>query len=117
MVVLNNILFRDKLFGEILERFSKFASKHLSKDCISKEEQTVQECDWTDLLIQILQFGNIFALSRFQYRIKMNECEVIGCLAQTTEETQVIIRNFGRIELSLCERCMSKFKSTTKYQE
>jgi hypothetical protein len=47
----------------------------------------------------------------------MDECEVVGCLAQTTGETQVTIRNFGKIELSLCGKCMSKFESKEKNQE
>lgn len=117
MVVFNNDIFRDKLFGEILENIFKFNSKYRQRDCISKEVQTVKECEWIDLLIKILQFGNTFALSRFQYRIKMDECEVVGCLAQATEETQVTIRNLGKIELFLCRKCMSKFKSITKDQE
>jgi len=60
------------LFGEILGSLYKFASEYTWKDRISNAEQTVKECDWTDLLLKIFEYGNKYVLSKFQYRIRIH---------------------------------------------
>jgi hypothetical protein len=114
MATVNNDSFENKHFGEILRNISKFASNYAQKDFISKAEQIAKEYEWTGLLVKMLQYGNRSVLSNLQYRIRLDECEVIGCLAPAIEERKVTIRKLGKIEIPLCSTCMSKFQSVAE---
>jgi hypothetical protein len=75
MVLVNKASDEDKAFVEILKDLSVFRSNYQHKDHLTDSEVIAKECQWTDLLIKILKYGNEYQLLSFQYRVVMEEDE------------------------------------------
>jgi hypothetical protein len=73
MVLVDNDSDENKVFAEILGGLSMFRSKHQHKDLLIDSEVIMKECQWTNLLIKIVRYGNEYSLTSFQYRIVMAE--------------------------------------------
>jgi hypothetical protein len=62
-----------ELFRNILQNLLMFQSNYLPRNQISESALIVKEYEWTDMLMEMVEFGNAYVLSSFQYRIVMED--------------------------------------------
>lgn len=59
------------LFQNMIDNLLKFQSNHLFQGHTSEVEQIITEYEWIDMLMEIVEYGNKYVLSSYEYRIKM----------------------------------------------
>ncbi len=61
------------LFQDILDAMVDFQSKYTIQGSISEAKQIAKDCEWTNILMEIVEYGNEHVLSSHKYRIEMED--------------------------------------------
>ena len=63
----------DLQFQDIIAKLLEFRSHYNSQGNISDVEQILRECEWTDILVKLLEYGNSHVLLSHKYRVEIED--------------------------------------------
>lgn len=63
----------DDQFQNIVDDLLKFQTNHVFQAHTSDVELILRQCEWTDILMRILEYGNTHILLSHKYRIVMED--------------------------------------------